>query len=73
MKSSSPTISIELDKSVNKPRWLERIVIQYLSSVLKNSLGSLQLVLPSKYCHQFGTKKISANNPKDMQIKITLL
>lgn len=72
MKSSSPTISIELDKSVNKPRWLERIVIQYLSSVLKNSLGSLQLVLPSKYCHQFGTKKISANNPQEPHAKIVL-
>ncbi len=72
MKSSSPTISIELDKSVNEPRWLERIVIRYLSSVLKNSLGSLQLVLPSKYCHQFGTKKMSANNPQEPQAKIVL-
>lgn len=57
MKLSNPSVSMELGNPTAQPTWLESIVIRCLIFALKNCHGSLQLILPSKYQFQFGTKK----------------
>jgi cyclopropane-fatty-acyl-phospholipid synthase len=49
-----------LDKKAGQPTWLEKIVIQYITYILRSGHGSLQLIFPSKYRHQFGAKKNTA-------------
>jgi len=73
MKSSSSLIPSALDSSFNQPTWLERVVIRYLASVLKDCQGSLQLVLPSKHRHQFRSGKITGkNNPQEPDATVVL-
>ena len=73
MKLSNPPVSLELDKPADQPTWLERMVIQYITYILRNGHGSLQLVFPSKYRHQFGAKKsTSIKNHQEPNATIVL-